>query len=43
MMLTDRAHPGDHQRARRILTEAQEIYTQVGMHSHGQITKNLIE
>jgi tetratricopeptide (TPR) repeat protein len=43
MMLIERAHPGDRQRARRMLTEALETYTQIGMHRHREITNALIQ
>jgi tetratricopeptide (TPR) repeat protein len=43
MMLMDRAAPGDRQRARRMLTDAQETYTRIGMRRHSEIAQALLD
>ena len=43
MMLINRAAPGDSNRAHRLLSEALETYTYIGMHRHAAMTKALIE
>jgi len=42
MMLLDRAAAGDREKARRLLVEAREAYTRIGMRLHSQITEALI-
>jgi hypothetical protein len=42
MMLMDRAAAGDRQEARRLLGEAREIYTQIGMPRHIEMTDTLL-
>ena len=42
MMLIDRAAPGDRQEARRLLGEARETYTQIGMPRHIEMTDTLL-
>jgi hypothetical protein len=41
-MLIDRAGAGDRQEARRLLGEAKEIYTQIGMPRHIEMTDTLL-
>jgi hypothetical protein len=43
VMLMDRAAPGDRERARRLLGEARETYTRIGIRRHCEITQNLFE
>jgi hypothetical protein len=43
MMLMDRAAPGDRERARRMLTDAQETYTRIGMRRHSEIAQALLD
>jgi hypothetical protein len=43
MMLIDRAAPGDRQRARRMLSDARETYTRIGMRRHSEITQSLLD
>jgi tetratricopeptide (TPR) repeat protein len=43
MMLMDRSAPGDRQRARRMLTDARETYTRIGMRRHSEITQALLD
>jgi hypothetical protein len=42
MMLMDRAAPGDCKNARRLLGEAQETYTRIGMPRHIEMTQKLL-
>jgi tetratricopeptide (TPR) repeat protein len=42
MMLIDRAAPGDSETAQPLLSEALEIYKQIGMHRHSEITTGLL-
>jgi hypothetical protein len=42
MMLMDRAGAGDRQEGRRLLGEAREIYTQIGMPRHLEMTQTLL-
>lgn len=42
MMLMDRAAPGDRDRARRLLVEALETYTRIGMLRHMELTQALL-
>jgi tetratricopeptide (TPR) repeat protein len=42
MMLMDRAAPGDHNKARMLLSEALESYTQIGMPRHIEIARKLL-
>jgi tetratricopeptide (TPR) repeat protein len=41
MMLKDRAASGDHEKAQRLLSEALDIYTSIGMPRHIEITQAL--
>jgi tetratricopeptide (TPR) repeat protein len=41
MMLLDRSAPGDREEARRLLSEARETYTRIGMPRHVEITDAL--
>ena len=43
MMLIDRAAPGDREKARRLLVEAGETYTRIGMRRHSEITQTLLD
>src|SRR5262249_18637880 len=43
MMLLDRAAPGDRERARGFLRQARETYEHIGMRSHGEITRTLLD
>ncbi len=43
MMLMDRAAPGDRERARRLLSQASEIYEQIGMRAQREITQTLLD
>jgi hypothetical protein len=43
MMLIDRAAPGDRKTARRLLSEALETYTQIGMPRHIEMTQTLLD
>jgi hypothetical protein len=43
MMLIDRAASGDHERARRMLAGARQIYTRIGMHHHIEMTRTLLD
>jgi hypothetical protein len=43
MMLIDRAAPGDRDEARRLLGEALETYTRIGMPRHSEITQKLLD
>ena len=43
MMLIDRAGPGDREKARTLLTEALESYTQIGMPRHIEMTRALLD
>jgi tetratricopeptide (TPR) repeat protein len=43
MMLIDRAAPGDREEARRLLSEARETYTRIGMPRHIEMTRTLLE
>jgi hypothetical protein len=43
MMLMDRSAPGDRHRARRMLTDARETYTRIGMRRHSEITQALLD
>jgi tetratricopeptide (TPR) repeat protein len=43
MMLIDRAAPGDRRKAHTLLSEALEIYTQIGMPRHIEITQTLLD
>lgn len=43
MMLMDRAAPGDRQEARRLLGEARETYTRIGMPRHIEMTRSLLD
>jgi hypothetical protein len=43
MMLMDRAAPDDRKRARRMLADARETYTRIGMHRHSEITQALLD
>ncbi len=43
MMLMDRAAPGDRERARRMLADARETYTRIGMHRHSEFTQALLD
>ena len=43
MMLTDRAAPGDRERAQTLLREALESYTQIGMPRHIEMTQALLD
>jgi tetratricopeptide (TPR) repeat protein len=42
MMLRDRATPGDREKARKLLREALESYTHIGMPRHIEMTKSLL-
>ena len=42
MMLIERAAPGDRQEARKLLGEAREIYAQIGMLRHIEMTDSLL-
>jgi hypothetical protein len=42
MMMMDRAGAGDRQEARRLLGEAREIYTHIGMTRHIEMTETLL-
>jgi hypothetical protein len=42
MMLIDRAAPGDREEVRRLLGEARETYTQIGIARHIQMTDSLL-
>ena len=42
MMLMDRAAPGDREKARGLLVEALETYTQIGMPRHIEIARTLL-
>jgi len=42
MMLLNRAAPGDRKRARSLLDEAREIYTQIGMPRHIEMIQTLL-
>jgi hypothetical protein len=42
MMLIDRAAPDDREKARALLGEALESYTQIGMPRHIEITQTLL-
>src|ERR1700686_1748719 len=42
MMLIDRAAPGDREKAQTLVSEALEIYTQVGMPRHIEMTHALL-
>jgi hypothetical protein len=43
MMLIDRTAPGDREKARRLLGEALETYTRIGMPRHSEITQKLLD
>ena len=43
MMLMDRAAAGDRDKARRMIADARESYTRIGMQRHSEITKALID
>jgi tetratricopeptide (TPR) repeat protein len=43
MMLMDRAAPGDREKAHRLLGEARETYTRIGMRRHSEITQKLLD
>jgi tetratricopeptide (TPR) repeat protein len=43
MMLIDRAAPGDRDEARRLLGQARETYTRIGMRRHSEITHTLLD
>jgi tetratricopeptide (TPR) repeat protein len=43
MMLIDHAAPGDREKARRLLGEALETYTRIGMPRHSEITQKLLD
>ncbi len=43
MMLMDRAAPGDRERAHRLLGEARETYTRIGMPRHIEMTRTLLD
>jgi hypothetical protein len=43
MMLMDRAAPGDRDEAHRLLGEALETYTRIGMRRHSEITQTLLD
>jgi hypothetical protein len=43
MMLIDRAAPGDREKSRRLLGEARETYTRIGMRRHSEITQTLLD
>jgi hypothetical protein len=42
-MLMDHAVPGDREKARRLLGEALETYTRIGMPRHSEITQKLLD
>jgi hypothetical protein len=42
MLLIDRAIPGDREKAQRLLDEALETYTQIGMPRHIEMTQALL-
>ena len=42
MMLIDRAAPGDHEKAKTLLKQALETYTQIGMPRHIEMTQTLL-
>ena len=42
MMLLDRAVPGDREKARTLLSEALETYSQIGMPRHIEMTQKLL-
>jgi hypothetical protein len=43
MMLIDRAAPGDREKAQRLLVEALETYTRIGMPRHIEMTQTLLD
>jgi tetratricopeptide (TPR) repeat protein len=43
MMLINRAGPGDHEKARRLVTEALASYTHIGMPRHIEIARTLLD
>jgi hypothetical protein len=43
MRLTDRAAPGDREKAQTLLREALESYTSIGMARHSEITPTLLD
>jgi len=43
MMLIDSAAPGDRERAQTLLRESLEIYTQIGMPRHIEMTQALLD
>jgi hypothetical protein len=43
MMLLDRGAPGDREKAQRLLREALDSYTQIGMPRHFEITQALLD
>jgi hypothetical protein len=43
MRLTDRAAPGDREKAQTLLREALESYTSIGMPRHSELTQTLLD